>query len=329
MRGWIRVAAILLGVVPRHASGQAAACPAHAPVAQLGGVSWYADREHFSIVDPERRRQHDAMLKPLTDLMLDLGRIADGAAGAPGPACALGLLRGWAAAGALLQTPANFNGVVERAVHARGLNIVAFKLNARGTPPEAATLAWLRRLSLATTADFARRGRVDNLYAWSAVNAASFLILAPDAQLAQHEQRAWERSLSAIREDGLIATEAERGQRTLVYHQYFLAALIMTQRFREARGLPTTPAERAKLALLARRVGEGFCDPRRFAAAAGNIAQEIPAQPNQRIPTAMGGSLLTEEYRRCAPVPTHFNQPQLGGRLDLTQSLLARTAPAR
>jgi len=78
---------------------------------------------------------------------------------------------------------------------------------------------WLRRLNQAVVATFARRDRVDNLYAWSRVNAASFALLARDPGAMAHQSTVWQRSIAMIGLDGLLPHELERGQRALIYHQ--------------------------------------------------------------------------------------------------------------
>ncbi|MGK7871398.1 alginate lyase family protein [Falsiroseomonas sp. E2-1-a20] len=276
------------------------------------------------MVHQERRQRHLEMLRPLNEFMQDVARATDEPGGAVDFHCAVALLRSWAAAGALLERPLELNGTVERSQMALGLNVLAVKLGDAGVPLDGMTLNWLDRLTTETI-DFFERRPFGNLEVWSGANAASLLLLRPSRRASAYQDRVWHQATAHIGPDGTVPSELRRGRRAMVYHQYYLSAVLVLRSLREARGLRATADENQAIHRLGALVSESHCNAAAIGAAAG-IQQDRTGPADQRIMAAFGQEVVTEQFRRCAPRAASTVVPLLGGRLDRVQQILARLA---
>jgi poly(beta-D-mannuronate) lyase len=243
---------------PASAFAETMACPGDAPIRQVGGVLFYTDKK-ASVADPQKVKQDAEVIRPLQMYLIHLAAILDAPAATPAALdCAVEMLNRWAAAGAMLTEPDNFEGVRERARFTIGLNIIALKLSKAGHPVNQATRDWLHSLSLAAVRDFASRPLKDNLYIWSGVDAASDAVLSGDASERNYASDVWRNGIEAINQNGTVATELARGSRALLYHQYYLSGLLMLRSFRQTLGDNPTPADQAKLKSLTDLVAGGL-----------------------------------------------------------------------
>jgi poly(beta-D-mannuronate) lyase len=302
------------------ARGARADCPSEPAPPVAEAQAFYADAKG-SVVDSRRLRQQLASIAPIRRFVTEASARAD-SADRSDRACALGMLESWARGRALLEEPGEFAGMRERQRWAIALNVVALKLRAGGADISP-LLGWLGELNRAVMRDFGRRNRADNLNAWSGVTAASFAVLQGDREARSYADLAWRQGIGAIRPDGYIDTELARGGRALLYHAYYLSALMTLQGFRHALGDETNARDRAALERLASRVGDGLCDSSVMAAASRGGPQEKVAILELGPIAAFAGGLGGPDLLKCAPPEIPRTDPVMGGDLPRTARILA------
>lgn len=295
-------------------------CPNDAAVARVEAATVYSDAQG-SVVDPAKLRLHEQQILPLRNFVTDASRRADSIDPAERE-CALAMMLDWAKTKAMEAPPADFGGLRELERFGISLNIIALKLRADGLNTDP-LLGWLGALNRIVIERFGTRDRVDNLYVWSGVAAASYALLGHDDVAGRYANDVWTKGVAAIRPDGFVDSELRRGNRALLYHVYDLSALMTLRAFRNALGESNSDQEQASLARLADRVGSSLCDPSSMASAAGSTTQEkAPAIEFAPI-AAFAESLSGPRVLRCAPADIPKSDPILGGQFDKTVAILA------
>jgi poly(beta-D-mannuronate) lyase len=297
-------------------------CPSHTPISTVVAQDFYSDK-NGSVVDQTKLAANLNLIKDLRSFVTDVALRLDTEGDVKGQQCAYGLMVQWAQARALLQPPSNFAGIRERERFVISLNIAALKLKSRGFPTQHSIIGWLSDLNHMVKYDFSKRGTADNLFAWSGVASATFVVLERDLELLSYSDEVWRRSLQQIRGDGFVDTELRRAGRALLYHQYNLSALLMMRAFREAAGKHAALEEDQVLRRLADQVARGLCDPKPISAAAGGYAQQRPSAADFRITHIFGTSIVDGRFERCGIRSPGMDDPILGGRLDRTREILA------
>jgi poly(beta-D-mannuronate) lyase len=260
---------------------------------------------------------------PLRNFVTDASRRADSSDRAE-QECALRMMLDWAKNGAMETPPTDFGGPRELERFGISLNIIALKLRADGLNIDP-LVGWLGDLNRMVTARFRTRGRVDNLYVWSGVAAASYALLSGDGAARRYANDVWLDGVAAIRPDGFVDSELRRGSRALLYHVYNLSALLTLRAFRNAMGDSISDSDQASLMRLIDRVGDSLCDPASIAAASGSATQEkTPAMEFAPI-VAFAGNSGGPHFLGCAPADVPKSDPILGGQFDRTVAILANS----
>jgi poly(beta-D-mannuronate) lyase len=300
-------------------------CPSFASVSRVDGIPFYADKAG-SVVDPEAQHQNEAIQAPILKMLLYIETALDSKDGrSPSTDCAFAIIEGWAESRAMTERPKTFEGSVRRQGYTIGLNVVALKLKSLGYLVTDPMRLWLRGLVNSITDMYRENNLRNNLYAWSGVATASYALIAPYPRAIEYENKVWRDSIAEITADGFLPKELTRSHRALIYHQYAFSALLMLRQMRLALGDSESAGDRAALQRLADRISSNLCDPRQMTAASG-ATQEMPDQTAYRVPDTFGDGLLDASWAKCGITPPHFNDVNLGGRLDLTARLLERLA---
>lgn len=306
------VASINLGWVGR---AEADRCPSFAPVMYLELVGIYTDPAQ-SVVDPQAEQKNAEVTRSVDDFMRYVEKAVD-AGGKPNEAvlaCAYGAYKSWALAGALTGEPPKYNrdGAAKRAQYIVGLNVLALKFKAAGSPVDGPILSWLRALNYKNMDAYLRGTNRGNLYAWSGAAAAAFGLLDHDRKALDYQDQVWRHTIAEIRDDGTIDGEMARGRRALIYHMFSLSATLMLQEARRALGYHDEPAEIARVKLLADQIGRSLCDSRRLEERT-HASQEIPGDWAYRIPIGFGDGILDADWVRCGRPNADLADPTLGG----------------
>jgi len=315
----VAVVSVALARLP--ASGAETACPSFPVVRRVEGMRFYADKAG-SLVEPAAQGRNEELQSPIRKMLGYVESSLDSANGkSPATDCAFSIIQQWATERALLDPPTSTQARVERNRFAIGLNVIALKLKKLEYSLGGTFVSWLKDLNDTVMTYFEKGTNRANLYTWSAVNAASFALLTGDPRAAAYEDRVWHDSISEITPDGFLPKELTRAQRALIYHQYAFSALLMLRQMRLALGESETVGERAALQRLAKRISSSLCDPQQMVAASG-ATQEMPDQTAFRVPNTFGDGLLDANWAMCGITPPHYNDVNLGGRLDLTPRVL-------
>jgi poly(beta-D-mannuronate) lyase len=308
------------------ASGAAnAACQSFAIVARVDGVPFYADKAG-SVVDPEAQHRNEAEQAPIRNMLLYVETALDAKDGrSPTTDCASAVIEDWAEKKAMAERPKTFEGLMRRQDYTIGLAVIALKLSALGYSLTEPTQQWLRFLVDSVIDTYRQSSLRNNLYAWAGVAAAGYALVTPHPRASDFEHEVWRTSITEISPDGFLPKEVTRAHRALIYHQYAFSALLMLRQMRLALGESESESDRAALQRLANRISANLCDPQQMAAASG-ATQEMPDQTAFRVPDTFGDGLLDANWAKCGIAPPHYNDVNLGGRLDLTARLLQRRA---
>ena len=139
---------------------------------------------------------------------------------------------------------------------------------------------------------------------WAAVELAAVGIAANDRSDFDWAMKAATDGIAAIRPDGTLPREMQRGKRALHYHLYAAAPLVMVAELGYPNGVDLYSARNGALKQLVRVSTAGLLDPALFEKGAG-IAQEVPVPPtgeaigwarpfNRRFPDAAIAKLLAQ-----------------------------------
>lgn len=301
----------------RVASG---ACAMPEPMRATVGLNWYSD-SRSSIIDPALRAKHDEMEKPLTMFMdAVVGPVDDatlGKADREALSCADRNLQNWAAAGGLTQKPASTAALADQTVAVFGLNVMALKRRAAGIPVSREVQDWLNDVTRALVTIYTQGGPRNNMYVWSGAAAAAGNLLQHDSVLDRHASRVWRASIKKIDSKGRVSSEIGRGQRAMVYHQYYNVALGALNLARQAAGHSTGSDGRAAMTRLGKAVGDWGCDSAPLDQLTG-VKQESFSRWNRAMGYAFNGNYLSANWKRCVKDVPAFSDSSYGGRFDLT-----------
>jgi poly(beta-D-mannuronate) lyase len=296
-------------------------CAMIQPVLQPRAFPVYKDKEG-SVVDAMGQRRTNKAIAPMRNFLTIISRSADRSGDAITLDCAKKNLDNWARSGALLEPSENFFGNRQLIRYAIALNVIVAKLGTIDTPLDGATQAWLRQLTKKVASNFeGNPRRVNNLYVWSGVAAATGLLNSPDQQLESYQQRVWSRAISAIRPDGTVEAELHRGTRALMYHSYYLSAIIWLERLRNSLGHISTTDDNRAIARLKRRVLRGLCSSTNTMTE--NIERQIKPTPiAYRDLFYLADRDMREELTRCGLQRPRSFDPLIGGDLLKINELL-------
>jgi poly(beta-D-mannuronate) lyase len=288
-------------------------------------VTFYVDQAG-SVVDPEAQGRNEELQAPIRNMLSYVETALDATNGkSPTTDCVFDVIRQWAARRALLNPPASSQGLIERTRYAIALNVIALKLRRLDYALGNAVLGWLTDFDVAVITYFEKGTNRANLYTWSGVAAASFALFTGDRRATAYEDEVWRTSIAEITADGFLPKELTRAHRALIYHQYAFSALLMLRQMRLALGEGESAADRAALQRLSARISSSLCDQQAMATASG-ATQEMPDHTAFRVPDTFGDKLLDANWTKCGITPPHYNDVNLGGRLDMTARLLQRLA---
>ena len=298
-------------------------CPT--PVARVEGRDFYSDARG-SVVDPDRLREHLELILPLREFVTEASKWAD-SSDPDDRECGWRMMRSWAEGRALLKPPLDFIGQRERQRFTIALNIIALKLGDCGLDIDPA-LPWLEELNRAVIDDFGSRRR-NNLYVWSGVCAASYALLSGDCVARDYEACVWQHAVDAILADGHIESEMLRGTKALIYHAYYLSALLTLAAFRRALGECASGRDYVFINCLVAWLGRALCDSSHLAALSGTDRQSaIPTKQLAPI-MAWGSDFLNPGFLSFAPAEICGSDPILGGDLFKTAGILSNLHLAR
>jgi len=319
-----RLAIILIITIfiPPSSAAETIDCPGDPVVTRVEAASVYSDSQG-SIVDPEKLKQSLDLIAPLRKFVTDASLRADSPDHTQQD-CAFRMMLGWARGGSMLEEPADFAGQRERERFTIALNIIALKLRSDGFDI-APLLGWLGELNRGVSDDFEKRNRVDNLYIWSGVAAASYAVLNGNAVAQGYADKVWDQGIAAIRPDGYVDSELRRASRAMLYHEYYVSALLTLHAFRKALGEAMTPMEHAGLKLLIDRIAGSYCDPSAMVSTAGGYPQEKIPLLQLSPAVAFGKNLDFSDplFGACAPQGIPVLDPILGGNFDKTANILS------
>lgn len=301
-------------------SASAATCDMPVPMPSAVGLNWYADSK-ASIIDPVKRAQHDEMERPLNTFMDIVVPPADDAwLGKLDPKaldCADRNLENWAGAGGLLQKPTTNAALADQTIAIFGLNIMALKRREAGIPVSPEVRLWLHDITRKLVVIYTQGGPRNNMYVWSGAAAAAGNLLQRDSVLDRHAGRVWRAAIAKVDGRGHIASELGRGQRALIYHQYFNSALGALNLTRLAAGHRTGRDGQAAMTRLSNAVGDWACDPAQLEDLTG-VAQEPFSRWNRVMGYAFNANYLTARWKQCVKNVPAFSDSSYGGRFDLT-----------
>lgn len=306
-------------------SGAENACPMPEPSAALKGVSWYSDSK-ASIIDPVLRQEHDEVQKPLNTFMGAVVAPVDdavrGIINQDALACADRNLANWARAGAMTQKPSNTAALADQTITVFGLNVMALKRRDAGVPVSRDVQEWLSDITHELVAIYTQGGPRNNMYVWSGAAAAVGSLLQRDNVLERHAGRVWRAAIKDIDKKGHVASEMGRGQRALLYHQYFNSALGALNLAREALGKSPSRDDRSAMIRLGKAVGSWSCDSSPLNQLAG-AKQEAFSRWNRAMGYAFNSDYLSADWRECVKEIPEFSDPSYGGRFDLTADVIS------
>lgn len=266
-----------------------------APPVNLTLNGYYTDARH-SEIDPAALQAEREAAAPGRSFVAALARQANryrAGPAAPGSdterTCAIAALQGWAQARALLGRMAGAHhgqqAEYERKWLLCALALAYLDLRPAAEPAARAAIEpWLDEVATAVWAFWESPAgrptahRRNNHYAWAG------LALAASAQATGHAahwhlaHQVFDASLAAVQADGSLPLELARGRRTLHYHAFAAAPLVVMAELAAARGEDwLTPPARAALQRLVDFILAGLAEP-------GPIARL--AQAPQDRPTA-------------------------------------------
>lgn len=314
---------------PARAAGPS--CPDFPPVLSLQLVGIYTDARQ-SVPDPAAEKKNSDLTSGVDQLLRSVEQALDRpgvGSGDPAAICAYENFRKWATAGALTVEPKPYNrdGTVKRGEYIIGLNILALKFRAAGFTLDPIVINWLHTLNHENLDFYEKATNRGNLRIWAAAGAALFALVQHDPEALDFQDRVWREAMAAIHDDGTIDAELARGQRALIYHMFSLSATLVLHAARDALGYHDTPADTARLKMLADMIGQTLCDPKPLAGRA-QATQEIPGDWGFRVPIGFGGGFLGDTWTRCGRPNAAPSDPTSGGDARHSAAVLAQLAHA-
>jgi hypothetical protein len=304
-------------------------CPPFPPVLSLSLGDIYADVQG-SIPNNAVVQKNRDLTTGVDQFMRYLEKALDNPSADPdeaSAACAYENFRTWAKAGALTIDPKHFSreGAEKRSEYLIGINILALKFKTAGFAMDSNMLAWLRSLNRANMISYERATNRGNLRIWSAAAAGLYVLIEPDPDALNYQDRVWREAMAAIHDDGTIDVEVARSHRALIYHMFSLSATLVLRSARTALGQPETADDRHRLGLLADMIGRTLCDPREMERMA-KATQEVPGDWAYRVPIGYGSDLLNGDWSRCGRPKADLSDPTSGGDARRSADVLSRLA---
>jgi len=298
---------------PGGAGGSQAAayrCPpaVHLP-RDLAAEAYYADAQR-SIPDPRRLAAWRKTSRPFHAALAAVEAAADAfqeTGSAAAGRCALGLLDGLAAEGALAGAVSSEQAAYLRSWSAGALALAYLKVRpGRLAPPaQAARLgAWLGRLGTAVRARSEARqaaGKLDaqnNHRYWDGLAVAAAGIAAERPAELAFGAEVFGEAAHAVRADGTLPLEVARGRRALHYHLFAAAPLVVLAELSAANGADLYATDGGALHRLVRRIAGDLRGEGAVAAQAGE-EQDVRGTDDLRP----GELAWTRPYLRRFPDP--------------------------
>lgn len=253
-----------------------------APVVNIVSASIYGDGKDGlkSSVDRVSSLERERLVAPISNYMRIIASDADAyldRGSSSHAACAVGGLREWARAGALLGSTNNEAANKEIIWNSAGLALAYLRVKPVASPAEAAEIElWLGRLAGRVMGLYSRSARHDNILCWVALVAVSTAAATGDQDLWNTGTRLHEIALREVDADGALPLELERGRRALAYHNFALVPLLAADVIRRRYSHPTSPSSVAALNRLASFVQANSVDPSTISRLAG--AEQDPLE---------------------------------------------------
>lgn len=227
-------------------------------------------------LNPKAEKAFRAMSAPITALEKGFSRQVEDFLRSDNPdalACALGLLRQWSAAGALMGEASTHTGKSMRkwALGSVASSYLRLKFSAsRPLERETETVrnveAWLGRLSERVVAEWNDPSieKNNNHKYWAAWSVMAASVALDRRDLFDWSIRQLEAATTQIDAQGYLPNELKRDTRALYYHNYALTPLAMIAAFAKANDASLSAPSREALARLAGRVMAGVDAPESF-----------------------------------------------------------------
>lgn len=257
----------------------AAGCPLDQPVIKdITAEAFYTDKA-FSVLDQAVVDRNKASLAVLdkslwvltshSDRYLKTGAVEEAR-------CALAMLTRQAAGGAMLGTMSSRQAGYERKWRTAGVAMVYLALKDQAQPDERATIEpWLKALGDHVEQMDTKPKDWNNHHYWIGFVATAVGAATGDAARFARGRKDFDDGLKAIEADGTLPREMGRAGRSLHYHNYALAPLVLTAEIAARQGEDWYSREGGALHRLAARVAAGMVDPGWFTARTG-VQTEVP-----------------------------------------------------
>lgn len=252
----------------------------------------------------------------MTDRFLDGDREA--------ATCAARWLAAWAKGGAMLGHMSSQQAEVERKLRTAGIAVGYIKIRPVVEPAERAAIdAWLDSLADNVTADQGwPKNRNSQVY-WSGFAAGAVGTATGTKRHLDYARQVYEAAMTDIAPDGTLRMEMMRRQRSLFYHNYALAPLVMLAELGRLRDEDWYAMADGAIHRLASRTLAGLRDPRDFAIKAGEQSVDVPkggllgwlAFYQRRFPDRVDASAPKGPFR----------YPWMGGDLTLLAKIWTRS----
>ncbi|SEE52422.1 poly(beta-D-mannuronate) lyase [Rhizobiales bacterium GAS188] len=320
-RGLMAVAFLAAGLPAYWMVQTALACaPVPAPVRDINAVDYHHIGADGMNIDPALKARNDAAMEPMRTFVRLVSASADrflADSKVPAANCTLGNLRQWAEGGAMLGVIANMQAERERAGLLSGLAFAYLKTKDSASPSDRAAIEpWLDKLAAGVEAGFGDQAKPANRIL--ALAGLATMVVAASTDNHEHwrfAETAYDRSLAAIDDDGVLAVEMGGGERALFDQDFALGALVMTAELAAKKsGEDWYMRSGEAIHRLADRVLDGLHDPAWFADQTGK-SQFLPTGRDLAW-IAFYARRFPDRFAGRVPDGAVFQSPRLGG--DLT-----------
>jgi poly(beta-D-mannuronate) lyase len=208
-------------------AASAVACPPPSPaVSDIVADSYYRNTPTHSEVDPVRKAQNEAAVKPFEDFLRQVADMAS-RGGSDDAACAVRWLKAWADGGAMLGNTPMEQGYYERKWTLAGLALSYAKVRGAASSGQSRGIdVWLQRLAgrvIAHSAEY--RGTRNNHYYWEGLAVAATGAATGNKADIDWGRKVFADAMAQIAPDGTLPHEMARGQKALHYHLFAAAPL--------------------------------------------------------------------------------------------------------
>lgn len=313
----VALTAILLawGVV-----GGALACTAVPdPVRDINAVDYHSGPNGMTI-DPALHSRNDTAMEPERTFVRVVSSSADHYVAENKTAaavCALAALRDWANGGALLGVMANAQANRERAGLTSGIAFAYLKTKDSASADDRQAIeAWIDKLAGGIEAAFGDPARAANRsLALAGLATMAVGVATGSLQHQQFGEAAYDQSIAAIDQEGVLEVEMGGGERALFDQDFALGNLVMTAELAAKQSGEDWYSRRdGALHHLADRVLDGLHDSSWFAEKTGK--QQFLPSGRDLAWIAFYARRFPERFAGRVPDGAIFQSPRLGG--DLT-----------